>query len=161
MTEIVKTPRLIQQGQAISLARSLTVYHKFSHLSIAKIFEILTDEMLYDIHVQIKEGIAVDKIATSLRSKRSARQAVRSTKPSNALYHKGKGLPRGGKKKSDCPYIDLQKGYKKEASQFIDVKNPDATPKSEIADTSNESASWKVRLMTQKCRSPHFLIRIL
>ena len=110
-------------------------------MSIAKIFEILADEMLYDIHVQIKEGIAADKIATSLRSKRSARQAVRSTKPSNALYHKGKGLSRGGKKKSIVPTFIGKKGYKKEATQLINAYSPDVTAKTGSAIPSNGSIS--------------------
>jgi hypothetical protein len=95
--------------------------------------------MLYDIHVQIKEGIAADKIATSLRSKRSARQAVRSTKPSNALYHKGKGLSRG--EKSIVPTFIGKKGYKKEVTQLINAYSPDVTAKTGSVITSNGSIS--------------------
>lgn len=39
--------------------------------------------ILYDVNVKIKEGIAADKNATSLRTKEQARQAVRTTKPSD------------------------------------------------------------------------------
>ena len=38
--------------------------------------------ILYDVNVKINEGIAADKIATSLRAKKQAKQAVRTTKPS-------------------------------------------------------------------------------
>jgi hypothetical protein len=38
--------------------------------------------ILYDVNVKINEGIAADKIATSLRAEKQARQAVRTTKPS-------------------------------------------------------------------------------
>ncbi len=55
--------------------------------------------ILYDVNVKIKEGIATDKIATSERSKRNARQAVRLTKPSDALYHKDRDLSRDNNKK--------------------------------------------------------------
>ena len=55
--------------------------------------------ILYDVNVKIKEGVAADKIATSERSKRNARQAVRSTKPSNVLYHKDEDLSRGNDQK--------------------------------------------------------------
>ena len=39
--------------------------------------------ILYDVNVQIKEGIAAEKSATSLNAKSNARQAFRSTKPSS------------------------------------------------------------------------------
>ena len=46
--------------------------------------------------IKIKEGFAADKIATSLRSKENARQAVRATKPSNqGLYHENTDLSSG------------------------------------------------------------------
>lgn len=38
--------------------------------------------ILYDVNIKINEGVAADKIATSLRAKKQARQAVRTTKPS-------------------------------------------------------------------------------
>ena len=38
--------------------------------------------ILYDVNVKLNEGIAADKIATSLRAKQQAKQAVRTTKPS-------------------------------------------------------------------------------
>lgn len=45
--------------------------------------------ILYDANVKIKEGIGIDKIATSLRSKNNARQAVKVPVPSgNEVYHK-------------------------------------------------------------------------
>ena len=38
--------------------------------------------ILYDVNVKLNEGIAADKIATSMRAKQQAKQAVRTTKPS-------------------------------------------------------------------------------
>ncbi len=39
--------------------------------------------ILYDINVKIRKGVAADKNATSLRAKKQARQAVRTTTPSS------------------------------------------------------------------------------
>ncbi len=47
--------------------------------------------ILYDVHVNIEEGIAADKTATSLRAKKQAGQAVGTTMPSNrATIHQHK-----------------------------------------------------------------------
>lgn len=52
--------------------------------------------ILYDANVKIKEGISIDKIATSLRSRKNARQAVKVPKPSHkGLYHKNDSLSIG------------------------------------------------------------------
>jgi hypothetical protein len=55
-----------------------TIYPVTLHIAKAR------DErnILYDVNVKINEGIAADKIATSLRAEKQARQAVRTTKPS-------------------------------------------------------------------------------
>jgi len=39
--------------------------------------------ILYDVNVNIKEGIAIDKNATSLRAQKLAKQAVKVAMPSN------------------------------------------------------------------------------
>lgn len=61
--------------------------------------------ILYDVNVKINEGISIDKIATSLRSKKNAKQAVKVPKPSNkALYHKKP--PLSSKNKKSNPHSD-------------------------------------------------------
>lgn len=50
--------------------------------------------ILYDANVKIKEGISIDKNATSLRAKKNAEQAVKVPKPSKTLYQKDKDLSR-------------------------------------------------------------------
>ena len=61
--------------------------------------------ILYDVNVKINEGISIDKIATSLRSKKNAKQAVKVPKPSNGgLYHKNASVSSGKKKKN--PHSD-------------------------------------------------------
>ena len=39
---------------------------------------------MYDVNVKIKEGIAIDKSATSLRAQKLAKQAVKVTMPSDS-----------------------------------------------------------------------------
>lgn len=52
--------------------------------------------ILYDVNVKIEEGISIDEIATSERSKKIARQAVKVPKSSNkGLYHKEGDLSSG------------------------------------------------------------------
>lgn len=56
-------------------------------LHIAKTYD--GRNILYDANVRIKEGISIDKIATSMRSNKNAWQAVKLPKPSDeTLYHK-------------------------------------------------------------------------
>ena len=61
--------------------------------------------ILYDVNIEIKEGISIDKIATSLRSNKNARQAVKVPKPSNqGLYHENTDLSSG--KNKNTPHSD-------------------------------------------------------
>ena len=56
--------------------------------------------ILYDANVKIKEGISIDKNATSLRSKKNTKQAVKLPMPSNnRFYHKKYPMSSGKGKK--------------------------------------------------------------
>ena len=74
----------------------------FSAFTIAKSKD--GRNILYDANVKIKEGISIDKNATSLRSKKNTKQAVKVPMPSNGgLYHKKSALSSGKGKKIFIP----------------------------------------------------------